>query len=60
VLVKMNLPMAFEISTGAKGLRPDGAREFSPGFTLGFGVRPPCPEGAGIPYSVLEELHHEE
>jgi hypothetical protein len=37
--------MAFGISTGAKGLRPEGARELSPGFTLGLGVTPRCPEG---------------
>jgi hypothetical protein len=27
--------MAFNVSRGANGLRPEGARELSPGFTLG-------------------------
>jgi hypothetical protein len=27
-----------QISTSNSGLRPEGAREFSPGFTLGVGV----------------------
>jgi hypothetical protein len=55
----MNRPMASGVSTGAKGLRPEGARELSPGFTLGLGVTPRCPEGAGISYSLAEEHHHE-
>jgi hypothetical protein len=55
---KINRTMAFGISAGANGLRPEGARELSPGFTLGLGVTPGCREGAGISYSIAEEHHH--
>jgi hypothetical protein len=55
----MNRPMAFGISTGAKGLRPEGQESLAQGLPCGLGVTPRCPEGAGISYSIAEEHHHE-
>jgi hypothetical protein len=56
----MNRPMAFGISTGAKGLRaPKGQESLAQALPWGLGVTPRCPEGAGISCSIAEEDHHE-